>query len=260
LIGWSFSSLYEGLAMALITVIVFSAFGLREKINPVTSLEWSWDKLLATWIIYLKKYTVYGLIVGSISGIFYYFQNIWSAMAYGIIFSIIFALFTIFFLTLVLALIFGSIATLVSQMRSVDIGSTAVPNQGIKQSGFNAIIAALVGWLVTVLSSGLVVSLLLHFPGSQEILNSSSWKDIKFVLLKPGLAGGLIVGAIPAFACIQHFTLRLILYYNSYIPWLEYARFLDYAAERIFLQKVGGGYIFIHRMLMEHFAQMEIER
>jgi hypothetical protein len=27
-----------------------------------------------------------------------------------------------------------------------------------------------------------------------------------------------------------------------------------------FLQKVGGGYIFIHRMLMEHFAQMELER
>ena len=32
---------------------------------------------------------------------------------------------------------------------------------------------------------------------------------------------------------------------------------LDYAADRIFLQKVGGGYIFIHRLLLEHFAALE---
>ena len=62
------------------------------------------------------------------------------------------------------------------------------------------------------------------------------------------------MGLTPAgLSCIQHFALRLILYRNNKIPW-NYARFLDYAAERIFLQKVGGGYIFIHRMLMEHFA------
>ncbi|MEO0841101.1 MAG: NACHT domain-containing protein [Cyanobacteria bacterium J06643_5] len=59
-------------------------------------------------------------------------------------------------------------------------------------------------------------------------------------------------------ACIQHFTIRLILYRNSYIPW-NYARFLNYATKRIFLQKIGGGYIFVHRMLLEHFAKMELE-
>jgi len=32
---------------------------------------------------------------------------------------------------------------------------------------------------------------------------------------------------------------------------------LDYAADRIFLQKVGGGYIFIHRMLMEYFQLVQ---
>jgi hypothetical protein len=36
-------------------------------------------------------------------------------------------------------------------------------------------------------------------------------------------------------------------------PW-NYVKFLDYAAERILLRKVGGGYIFIHRMLLEYFA------
>jgi len=32
--------------------------------------------------------------------------------------------------------------------------------------------------------------------------------------------------------------------------------FLDHAAERIFLRKVGGGYIFIHRMLLDYFAAL----
>ncbi|MHC5821207.1 MAG: NACHT domain-containing protein, partial [Nostoc sp.] len=63
----------------------------------------------------------------------------------------------------------------------------------------------------------------------------------------------------PGLACIQHLVLRLILSFKGNIPW-NYAGFLDYATERIFLQKVGGGYIFIHRLLLEHFAQMDIVR
>ncbi len=41
------------------------------------------------------------------------------------------------------------------------------------------------------------------------------------------------------------------------MPW-NYARFLDYAAEELnFLQKVGGGYMFVHRYLLEYFAAIE---
>jgi len=39
----------------------------------------------------------------------------------------------------------------------------------------------------------------------------------------------------------------------------DYAQFLDYASDRIFLQKVGGGYVFIHRLILEHFAQIELK-
>ena len=47
-----------------------------------------------------------------------------------------------------------------------------------------------------------------------------------------------------------------MLWRTSAIP-LRYACFLDYAAERIFLRKVGGGYMFIHRRLLEYFAALE---
>lgn len=60
-------------------------------------------------------------------------------------------------------------------------------------------------------------------------------------------------------ASIQHFTLRLILYHNGYIPW-NYARFLDYCTERHFLQRIGGRYRFIHKLLQEHFAAMSLEK
>ena len=78
-------------------------------------------------------------------------------------------------------------------------------------------------------------------------------------LLFGGLFGGLFVGLIFGLlnggaACIQHYQLRRILYRQGRIPW-NYARFLDYATERLLMKKVGGGYVFYHRMLMEHFAQ-----
>ncbi|MBN3907091.1 MAG: hypothetical protein HWQ35_11165 [Nostoc sp. NMS1] len=59
--------------------------------------------------------------------------------------------------------------------------------------------------------------------------------------------------------CIQHFSLRLVLYFNGYIPW-NYARFLDYCTERMLLQRVGGRYRFIHKLLQDHFAQMDFKQ
>lgn len=67
-----------------------------------------------------------------------------------------------------------------------------------------------------------------------------------------------IVLNLSSWAKQQHFNLRLLLYCKGRTPW-NYARFLNYAAERLLLKKVGGGYIFVHRMLMEHLAQRPTE-
>ncbi len=68
-----------------------------------------------------------------------------------------------------------------------------------------------------------------------------------------GLSFGLALGG--GEACVKHGVLRFVLFCQGRIPW-NYSRFLDYAAERIFLQKVGGGYIFVHRLLLEHLADL----
>lgn len=72
-----------------------------------------------------------------------------------------------------------------------------------------------------------------------------------------GLIGGLLAGLwFGGFDVLQHGLVRLLLWWRGDAP-LNYARFLDYAATDLhFLQKVGGGYIFVHRYLLEHFAAM----
>jgi hypothetical protein len=121
----------------------------------------------------------------------------------------------------------------------------ALPNQGIRRSAHNAIIIGggvgvgigLLFGLVGGITQGPTIGLMVGFT----------------VLLGIGLPFGLGFGG---FSFIQHVTLRLILYRARQIPW-NYVHFLDYCAERIFLRKVGGGYIFIHRMLMEYFASLD---
>jgi hypothetical protein len=63
---------------------------------------------------------------------------------------------------------------------------------------------------------------------------------------------GLIVGG--AFV-ISHYLLLFILFIERRIPW-NYVSFLDHCVDLIFLRRVGGGYIFVHRLLMEHIAAM----
>ena len=62
---------------------------------------------------------------------------------------------------------------------------------------------------------------------------------------------GLFLGGGRALA--QHVALRTVLWLNRLAP-RDLAAFLDFAAERLLVQRVGGGYVFVHRLLQEHFA------
>jgi tetratricopeptide (TPR) repeat protein len=52
---------------------------------------------------------------------------------------------------------------------------------------------------------------------------------------------------------LDHFATRYILRHLNLLPW-QLVRLLDTAAERLFLRRVGGSYIFVHRTLLEYFA------
>ena len=137
-------------------------------------------------------------------------------------------------------LIWGLMGGAIGGLSRKNMESTNYPNQGIHLSILTSFISGL--------GVGLVGGLI---PGLVDGWDSGLLWGIGF-----GLLGALCRGG---FSVIQHYILRVILYKSGYIP-LNYARFLDYATERLFLRKVGSSYIFIHRLLMEHFAKMETGR
>ncbi|MCT7954866.1 NACHT domain-containing protein [Laspinema sp. D3] len=58
---------------------------------------------------------------------------------------------------------------------------------------------------------------------------------------------------------IKYYLFRLILGLTGQMPW-NITRFLDYCTERLILQRVGNRYRFIHRLVQEHFAKLEIQK
>jgi len=86
------------------------------------------------------------------------------------------------------------------------------------------------------------------------MLHALFWGPISGVI--PALAVGLTCGGA---AYVQHIVLRFLLWCARSVPF-HYSRFLDYATERILLRKVGGGYIFIHGLLLEYFASLAEKR
>jgi hypothetical protein len=125
-------------------------------------------------------------------------------------------------------------------LSSGEVPTKTVPNEGIHRSARRALYVGL--------GLGLSMGLCLGLSAG----------------LSAGLVSGLLVGANTGLlfggrACLQHLGLRLFLVRNGSAPW-RYAGFLDYAAERLFLRKVGGGYVFIHRLLQDHFAARYTER
>jgi hypothetical protein len=57
-------------------------------------------------------------------------------------------------------------------------------------------------------------------------------------------------------SALQHLVLRTLLVRNRAAPW-NYVRFLDETTDRLILRKVGGGYVFVHRLLLDYFADLQ---
>jgi flagellar biosynthesis GTPase FlhF len=74
-----------------------------------------------------------------------------------------------------------------------------------------------------------------------------------------GVLVGLSFSLFNCFPYIQYLSLRLTLWLTGQMPW-NITRFLDYCTDRLILQRVGDRYRFIHRLVQEHFAKLEIEK
>jgi hypothetical protein len=119
------------------------------------------------------------------------------------------------------------------------------PNQGIQMSLRNALVIGC-GFGIFIALTFILAGPITHFfPGH--------WIGAICFGLVVSFITGLWYGGIDA---INHYTLRILIFSRGYFPW-NCSKFLDSSANRILMRKVGGGYIFLHRLLLEHFASMK---
>jgi hypothetical protein len=198
----------------------------KNPITPYNKIQWSWfwakEKLIDGML--------WGLGFGVIFGIISMFYMVLVLAQYSVLAPFILGVP----LALIVQLLGGLIAFLIGGFTGTDVDRTTKPNQGIWQALHNSLILGTAAMVILGTLAGLV---------GESIL--------------AGLALGIGVGfASGGIAALKHGLLRLLLRSQNRIPW-NYAHFLDYATSCIFLQKMGGGYIFSHRLLLEHFAAMK---
>jgi len=262
---WSydlFNGLTFGLAYGLISGSIWAMRGLSRtignEIRTVEMIRFSWTSIPSSF----RSGTIVGWIVGLLVGLVFELigrrlvglgdalfarlteglgDGSFARLTLGSSDEVIGGMYYVLFYVLIFGLVFGLAGTLASSFQPIVRDMKTIPNQGIRLSLRSAGFMGSIGSLVF----GLIVGLL-----------SRDW----MAGLGYGALGGLCIGLwYGGLDVIQHFLVRFLLWRAGCLPW-RLAPFLDYAAEELhFLQKVGGGYIFVHRYLLEHFAAMETD-
>jgi len=182
-------------------------------------------------------------------------------------------LFSIFLVPygLVAFSVFGLLSGLISnvffdlsKMISPEVDINRISSQGFWKSASNAVFIVIIFCLFLGLIFGLSFELIGIFHSYAFKIwvsnkNPNDW-GLQTLGLNNGLAyglgfgltGGIIFGTLD---WIQNFFLRLILFRSTSIPW-DFARFLNYGTERLFLQHVGRRYRFTHGILRDRFAEI----
>ncbi|MEH2032197.1 MAG: NACHT domain-containing protein [Nostoc sp.] len=268
---WLFSGFIIGLIFGkdfgLVSGFVISLIiNLSETIQLADKIKFSFKRLIFGCKL--------GSFIGAIGGFLYSsLCALYVAIAIDVLkninyFTFVFWAVLAMFLTIIFSvssgLLFGIFISLIKE----EFETKLIPNQGIINSFKNATIYSIFSGLILGITGSLIY---IVFPGNnlikiaepgvyvmgttEALINVAIISGLKFAVSSV-LVIWLLCGG---FTCIQHFFLRLILYRNGYIPW-NYARFLDYCTERMLIQRVGGRYRFIHKLLQDHFAQMDFKR
>lgn len=208
----------------------------------VPKVKWSWSYAVRNMRTNLR----WNLTISVTVGVFGFVTSVITTG--GISSGTFFAVISILFVIIAQFLFFLLWDLLRGGLHEVEIEETVMPNQGIFQSARNSIIYGMFSGIVLGVA-GILFGLLLQYQNYDGIIFGLELFVIGLVFF------AFVYGLLAVF---EHISLRTALLLCNSIPW-NYSRFLDHCHDRLFLRKVGGGYIFIHRMLMEHFAELNDE-
>jgi hypothetical protein len=236
-----------GLAIVFAFMILGGPSLRPRRILVVETLRWSWQKAILTGLG--------GLIGGLVGG-----------LSMALLILIVVAQGTdpsvgdLLIVVLPYMLAFGGLLGLGMGIRSGMVGDQIVtkttPNQGVWQSVRNSGIGGFVMGGTTFLFFMVLPVMFMFYPASRVLYHVARIVGSGPIFIILGVCMGIL--AYGGAAALSHLVLRYVLVTIDAIP-LNYVRFLDHCVDHIFLRRVGGGYIFIHRLLMEHFAAMYLE-
>ncbi|NOU12133.1 MAG: TIR domain-containing protein [Nitrospira sp.] len=251
-IGGLVNGLFFGLLIGLVIVpLRWLGIMSENEIHPVEAIRWErellWEALLMGSKMGSKvaQFAVGGGVVAG--GLLLLFDVVQKGLLdYSIVRATSFLLDV--FGVLVGILLVGLVLLILGCLSSgfVNLGKVdkAIPNQGINLSMRNGLSGLSVGGVV-----GGMIGALIALPGHTDE-GVMLW--LVFYVLVFGLPIGFDRGGS---AVVKHYALRLVLWLTGSTPF-RFIPFLDHCAKLILLKKVGGGYMFIHRTLLEYFAAL----
>lgn len=137
----------------------------------------------------------------------------------------------------------GLVALVATGFRADRIELSTRVNEGIRRSLVNGLQMAFVMAIVS-----LLLATSAFYP---RMFDTTLGAPALFNILPFAVTGFFIYGGA---SVIKHYLVRRELEQAQVIP-RDFTGFLEHAANLALLRRVGGGYIFIHRYLLEHFAE-----
>lgn len=231
--------------------------GFTDKIQSAERLGWRWS-----W-----RWAQVGLGIALVSTVLHWINLMTYTSTFNPSFSLLESVLSFLAVVGVFGILAGGVAGGLRKSETVE--SRTLPNQGIYRTARSilkttlAFMLAGAGIVATVALTAAIIDVYqdgmtpFTLPAYyiDRILNTL--RDAIIIGLGGGLAAGLAFGGSDT--VIKHLVLRGMLHRSTDVP-RNLARFLDHATSLILLRRVGGGYMFVHRYLLEYFADVEAEK
>lgn len=153
-----------------------------------------------------------------------------------------------------IGVVYGLIGGLAAALEAGTVTPYATPGAGLRRSARSAATAGLFFLFAGGLSGLLLLAAGARVLSALEEGVTIGWSFYLYAgalfAVQIGSVGALCFGG---YTLSSHLALRLVLWRAGLLPW-RLGALLEEGAERALLRRVGGGYIFLHRVFLEHFA------
>ncbi|MBV9762060.1 MAG: TIR domain-containing protein [Acidobacteriaceae bacterium] len=241
--------------------LIIYLFQRRADLAPAESLQW---KTASAWTV-LGSWSIYRYILWTFAMIQLFFLGLVSISWFFVQIPQhaldpepnATSTWTDIFEGLIGAVAAGFSISFVEKSLRVQQPERVAPNAGTHRSARNALSIG----ILTAIPIGSIFALMSYFRLIGQ--GAPKWFAFGTALLYFAISGywvGSIIGLIRGgLFSIQHVITRFALWMSGTVP-LRYVRFLNCAADCLILRRVGGGYSFIHRIVLEYFVSLRLAK